>query len=86
MHGSMGNSEILTELRAIKSATANSAQQIAEMSSIAYFVGVFISMGMNFAVGHGLGALLVCWLSWLNVGYVIVGLATGTYVTPPTGS
>ncbi|MCW2412026.1 MULTISPECIES: hypothetical protein [unclassified Sphingobium] len=82
----MDNSEILTELRAIKNATASSAQQIAEMSSIAYFVGVFISMGMNFAVGHGLGALLVCWLSWLNVGYVVVGLATGTYATPAPAS
>ncbi|MCW2361636.1 MULTISPECIES: hypothetical protein [Sphingobium] len=82
----MDNSEILTELRAIRSATANSAQQIAEMSSIAYFVGVFISMGMNFAIGNGLGALLICWLSWLNVGFVAVGLATGTYVNPTAGS
>jgi len=77
---------VLDELQAIRKATANAAQQIAEMGSIAYFVGVFVSMGMNFAIGNGLGALLLCWLSWLNVGYVVVGLATGTYATPhPAG-
>ncbi|WP_404334379.1 hypothetical protein AB2M62_13095 [Sphingomonas sp. MMS12-HWE2-04] len=79
-------SAVLVELQAIRKATANAAQQIAEMGSIAYFVGLFVSMGMNFAIGNGLGALLLCWLSWLNVGYIAVGLATGTYATPhPTG-
>lgn len=79
-------SAVLTELQAIKQATAGTAQQIAEMGSIAYFVGLFVSMGMNFALGNGLGALLLCWLSWLNVGYVVVGLATGMYATPPAAS
>lgn len=79
-------SAMLDELQAIRNATASAAQQIAEMGSIAYFVGLFVSMGMNFAIGNGLGALLLCWLSWLNVGYIVVGLATGTYATPhPAG-
>ena len=47
---------------------------IAEIGSVAYFTGVFISMGMNFALGNGLGALLLCWLSWVNVGYALVNL------------
>ena len=62
------NPQILNELRKI---TSNSAQQVAEVGTIAYFVGLFISLGMNFAAGNGLGALFICWLSWINVGWVI---------------
>jgi len=78
-HG--GTAEIIAELQAIRNASNQTAQQIAEFGSVAYFVGLFVSMGMNFALGNGLGSLLVCLLSWLNVGYIAVGLATGTYAT-----
>lgn len=65
------NSSAERQIAAIKS---GASAQMAELSAVAYFIGLFISMGMNFSLDNGLGALLICWLSWLNVGYVIVDL------------
>lgn len=78
-----GSAAIVAELQAIKQASNRTANQVAEMGSIAYFVGLFVSLGMNFALGSGLWALLLCLLSWLNVGYIVVGLATGAYAPKP---
>jgi len=69
----VGSSPVVAASPSSSSATSP-AVQIVESGTTAYFVGVFISMGMNFAWGNGLGALLICWLSWVNVGYGIVKL------------
>ena len=50
----------------------NTASQVTELGSIAYITGVAVSLGMNFAAGNGLGAFIVCWLSWINVGYKLI--------------
>ncbi len=54
-----------------------SANQIVEIGSTAYMVGVGISLGMNFALGGGLASFVLCWLSWINVGYIL-----GEFVKP----
>lgn len=55
----------------------NTDGQLLEIASNFYITGVLISAGANFALGAGLGSLLVCWLSWLNVGYIL-----GEFVRP----
>jgi len=49
----------------------NTASQVVELSSVAYLVGVAVSLGLNLAAHNGLGAFFLCWLSWINVGYIM---------------
>lgn len=62
----MSNDLILEKLDAI---ARNTASQVTELGSVAYFCGVAVSLGMNFAAGNGWGLFIICWLSWVNVGY-----------------
>jgi hypothetical protein len=50
----------------------NTASQVTELGSVAYICGVAVSLGMNFAAGNGLGSFILCWLSWINVGYGLI--------------
>lgn len=68
----VGNGAVVEEVRKLQQSTL---AQVTELGSVTYGIGVCVSLGANLAMGNGLGAFLVCWLSWLNVGWVL-GLIT----------
>ena len=50
----------------------NTARQIAELGSVAYITGLFLSLGMNMSLENG--NMLWCFFSWINVGHILANL------------
>ena len=59
----------------LRQIASNTARQIAELGSIAYMTGLFLSLGMNLALDDG--NILWCFFSWVNVGHILTNLLGG---------